>query len=393
MNSFTVSTFVESNIDDCYAVSKNGRYIAWVDSEEKYFSEKIYLEDLKTGISYEVTSEDGAYVYPIAFIGEDFVYGVANPTDVKIDALGDIVFPMSKIQILNTSEEKRDIIKTYLPQTGKIGTVTVDESNIYVELVMESGGIWVSCGQDTIMNRESEPANSVKLRKSVTDLKQTQVVINMKEIKKDSSVNVINPKHILLEEDREVNLDIETEGYFYVYARGKVLMATKDASAAVRCANENYGVVVDSNLKYIFKRARSTSQEAFANLSVNEGDANASSLVKSVSIMLTREGFGVSVSDLISTGQSPVEIMQNALKNATVLELRGCTIDDLLYFIDQGTPVLARTGTDKAILLTGYSSSYIYYYDPATKQSKSIDYNGVESLFAGGGNYFIAYVK
>lgn len=393
MNSFTVSTYVESDTDDNYAVSQSGRYLAWVDSEAIYSSEKIHLEDLKTGISYEIVSDAGSYVYPIAFIGEDFVYGVANASDVKLDALGDVVFPMSKIEILNTSEEKRDIIKTYLPETGKIGTVSVDENNIYVELVTESGGVLVSCGQDTIMNRESEPANSVKLRTSVTDLKQTQVVINMKEIKKDSAVKVINPKHILLEEERVVNLEIETEGYFYAYARGKVLMATKDASAAVRCANENFGVVVDSNLKYIFKRARSTSQTAFTNLSVNEADATASSMVKAVSIILTREGFGVSVSELISTGQNPVQIIQNTLKNATVLELKDCTIDELLYFIDQDTPVLARTGANQAILLTGYSSNYVYYYDPASKQSKSMSYDEIENLFNAGGNYFIAYVK
>lgn len=393
MNSFTVSTFVESDSDDYYAVSKSGRYLAWVAPEEKYASTKIQLEDLKTGITHEVTGGEGTYVLPIAFIGEDFVYGVANAADVKQDVLGDLIFPMSKIEILNTSEEKHDVIKTYLPSVGKIGNVSVDDNNIYVQLVTESAGRLVACGADTIMNRESEPANSVKLRKSVTDLKQTQVAINMKEIKKDSAVKVINPKHILLEEARVVNLNVETEGYFYAYARGKVLLATKDAAAAVKCANANYGVVVDSNLKYIFKRARNTTQTAFTNLSANEADAHASSLIKAVSIMLAREGVGISVSELIAAGQTPMQIMQSTLKNSTVLELKDCTIDDLLYFIDQGTPVLARTGGNQAILLTGYSSNYVSYYDPGSKQSKTISYEDIDKMFEVGGNYFIAYVK
>ena len=393
MNTFTISTLVESDTDDYYAVSKSGRYLAWVSPEHKYSSAKIQLEDLKTGMTHEVTSEEGTYVLPIAFIGEDFVYGVANAVDVKQNALGDLVFPMSKIEILNTSEEKREVIKTYLPSTGKIGNVSVDDNNIYVQLVVENAGRFVVCGADTIMNRESEPANSVKLRKSVTDLKQTQVAINMKEIKKDSTVKVINPKHILLEEARVVSLDVQTEGYFYAYARGKVLLATKDAGAAVKCANENYGVVVDSNLKYIFKRARNTTQTAFSNLSANEADAHASSLVKAVSIMLAREGVGVSVSELIAAGQTPLQIMQSTLKNSIVLELKDCTIDDLLYFIDQGTPVLARTGGNQAILLTGYSSNYVSYYDPASKQNKTISYEDIDKIFEVGGNYFIAYVK
>lgn len=393
MNSFTVSTMVESDTDACYAVSKSGRFLAWINPENLYDSAKITLEDLKTGISYEVISDSDTYLLPIAFIGDDFVYGVANAADVKVDALGDMVFPMSKMEILNTSEEKRDVIKSYIPSTGKIGTVSVDENNIYVSLVEEESGRYVTCGADTIMNRESEPTNGVKLGKSVTELKQTQVVINMKEIKKDTSVKVIQPKHILLEEKRIVNLDINADGYYYAYARGKVLLATKDAGEAVRCANKNYGVVVDSDLNYIFKRARDTSQTAFTNLTANDADANASSMVKAVSIMLTREGFGVSVSELVSAGQKPIQILQNTLKDCTVLELKNCTIDELLYFINQGTPVLARTGGDKAILLTGYSSSNVYYYDPASKQNRSMDYDEIDSLFQQGGNYFIAYVK
>ena len=37
-------------------------------------------------------------------IGEDFVYGVAKQEEVTYNALGELYFPMSKIEILNTSE-------------------------------------------------------------------------------------------------------------------------------------------------------------------------------------------------------------------------------------------------------------------------------------------------
>lgn len=393
MNSFAVKALVTSDSDDCYAISQSGRYLAWIDPEKQYESKEIHLEDLKTGITYSVTAGDENYVVPIAFIGDDFVYGVANINDVKLDALGDLVFPMSKIEILNTSEDKRDIIKSYLPSIGKIGQVTVDTNNVYVELVEEIAGRFVACGADTIMNREAEPTNSVKLKKTVTDLKQTQVAINMKETKREHAVKVIMPKHILIEESRVVAIDLRIEGYYYVYARGKVLLATKDAGEAVRCANANYGVVVDSDLKYIFKRARSTSQSAFGNLAANAADENTSSMAKAISIMLAREGFGVSVNELFVAGQKPLQILQNTLKDSTVLELRDCTVDELLYYIDQGTPVFARTGANQAILLTGYSSNKVNYYDPATKKAKSADYDEIEEIFQQGGNYFIAYVK
>lgn len=393
MNTFTVAPFINNDTDDSYVISESGRYLAWVESDKIYSSTSIHLEDLRTGFTHDVTAEDGCYILPIAFIGEDFVYGIAEAADVKTDAFGETMYPMSKLQILNTSEEKHDVIKSYLPSNSKIGKVTVDNQNIYVELVVEKNGKLVVSGADTIMNRETEPANSVKLRKSVTDIKQTQIAINMKEIKKDTAVQTIVPKHILLEENRTVSLDVKLENYYYAYARGKVLLATKDAGEAIKCANENYGVVVDSNLKYIFKRARSTSQSAFTNLTIHEADAAASSVMQAVSIIFMREGVGISANDIAATGQTPIQILQSTLKGSVVLELKNCTVDELLYFINQGTPVLVRTGVEKAILLTGYTSGTVTYYDPASKQSKTVSYEEMESIIESGGRNVIVYVK
>lgn len=393
MNEFIVTTLVESKSDDYYAVSKSGRYFAWVDPTNRYTNTSIHLEDLKSGMTYEIAVEDNTYVLPIAFIGEDFVYGVANPSDVKNNAYGDVVCPMSRIEILNTSEDKREVIKSYLPKAGKIGEVSVDENNIYLELVTEADGRLVTSGADTIMNREAEPANGVKLKKSVTDTKQTQLAINMKEIKKDKAVLKIFPKHILLEQPRLVNLDVQAEDYYYAYARGKVLLATRDVGKAIRCANENYGVVVDADLNYIFKRARNSAQTAISNLTINEGDAGASSFVKAISIVLAQENVGICVSDFVATGQTPIQVMQSTLKENKVLELRDCTIDEVLYFMDQGTLVIVRTGVDRAILLTGYTANHISYYDPSSNQYKTMSYEDTVAVFASGGNYMIAYVK
>ena len=85
--------------------------------------------------------------------------------------------------------------------------------------------------------------------------------------------------------------------------------------------------------------------------------------------------------------------MRSTLKGARVIELKDIFVDELLYFIDQGIPVYARTSASQAVLLVGYSPSYIYYYEPISGQIKNIDYVGAEDMFYKGGNYFITYVK
>ena len=393
LTNFAVDTLIEADTDACYAVSESGRYLAWIPAENLNSSRSITLEDLKTGIVHDITSGIDTYLVPITFIGEDFVYGVAYARDVKVDAVGDLAFPMSAVEILNTSEEKQDVIKTYRPESGKIGDVSVDANNVYLQIIAESNGRYVEIGADTIMNRESAPVNGVEIATTRSEIKQTQVSLTMKAINKAETPEIIFPKHILVEENRNVVFDIETEGYYYVYVKGEVLLATQDAAEAIKLANANYGVVVDSEVNYVFKRARSTTQSALTNLSPNEADLGASSMTKCVSIMLKKEGAGIGVSDLIEAGQTPIEIVTSTFKDDRVLELRGCVIDDLLYFIDQGTPVLARTGNNQAILLVGYSANNVYYFDPNSGQTRSMGYDEINELFYQGGNYFIAYVK
>ena len=58
-----------------------------------------------------------------------------------------------------------------------------------------------------------------------------------------------------------------------------MVLATDNISDAIICANENLGVVVDSQQQYIWMRARKAARNAFANIKVNEADKNASSVV------------------------------------------------------------------------------------------------------------------
>ena len=393
MNSFTVSTLLASDTSDCYAVSPSGRYVAWVSPEMMNCSTSLVLEDLKTGMQYQISSGEGTYVKPIAFIGEDLIYGTAKTSDVYVDAMGQQQFFMYKIDIVNTSEDKQDVIKTYEPKDKYVGEITLEGGNIYVELLAKQKDHYAATGTDIIMNRETVVTNGVSLIKSVTEIKQTQMAISMKEMKELKAVKFIRPKHLLLETERTLQLVQEPKNYYYVYVKGEVLLATQDVSDAIRLANKKYGVVVDSNLKYIFKRARNNSQSSLSNLAVSEADKNADVIAQCISIMLMYEDAGRNVSELLKKGQTAANVLQTALNDASVLELRGAAIDEVLYYIDQATPVFARTGVKDAVLLVGYNSSTIYYYDVVQGKVKTADYKEIEDMFLNGGKYFLAYVK
>lgn len=394
LTTYQVTLMIDGKDGRGYAISDSHRYVAWVDSSKIYESTSIKFLDLKTGISHDIVSGISTYVRPLDFIGEDFIYGVALISDVKEDVLGTQVFPMFAVEILNTSEDKLDVIKSYRPGFGYVEDIHVAEGNIYVDLMQEEDGRYVECGSDTIMNKDADNLSVVDIVTITTEIKQRQVTITMKPVEHTKQVKVITPKYVLAEDDRLMNLDInQSDEIYYVYQKGNVILATADVSEAILCANKNYGVVVDNKLNYIFKRARNTSQTSIKNLEINDADVEASTMVKCISAMLMKENAGLSVKELIEAGQTPYKILKNTLKDAIVLELKDCSMDELLYYVDQGTPVYAQTGEEDAILVTGYTSSKIYYYDADAKKNRTVDYEEIEALFQEGGHNFIVYIK
>ena len=103
-------------------------------------------------------------------------------------------------------------------------------------------------------------------------------------------------------------------------------------------------------------RARKSAQTAFSSLKVNDADKSSSSVVQAVSAMLNYRGNGLSVKELIDNGGTPKSAIENTLKDSVVLDISGCTVEEILFYVSKGSPVFAMTGTDSAVLVTGYSS-------------------------------------
>ena len=274
--------------ESCYKVSESNQYFAWVDSDKEYKSDVIHLMNLKNASVYDIKAKKGAYILPLGFIDEDFIYGAAKKDKVMVAAAGNTVFPMKNLTIMDTSENSHSILKTY--------------------------------------------------------------------------------------------------------KQGDVLFATDEIADAIVCANNHMGVVVDSKQQYVWMRARKSAQTAFSSLKVNDADKSSSSVVQAVSAMLNYRGNGLSVKELIDNGGTPKSAIENTLKDSVVLDISGCTVEEILFYVSKGSPVFAMTGTDSAVLVTGYTSGSIYYYDPQTHSTRSKSYKDADDWFRKAGYIFFTYL-
>ena len=352
----TPEVLVKDLKESCYKVSESNQYFAWVDSDKEYKSDVIHLMNLKNASVYDIKAKKGAYILPLGFIDEDFIYGAAKKDKVMVAAAGNTVFPMKNLTIMDTSENSHSILKTYEPSRGSIGFISVEDYTITIHLIKKSGGHYVAAGTDAIMNREGDTEEKVTVGSTVTDRKETQYQLMMKNGADASKIKMLTSKSVLLENLRDVSVkNKESQEYFYVYKKGDVLLATDEIADAIVCANNHMGVVVDSKQQYVWMRARKSAQTAFSSLKVNDADKSSSSVVQAVSAMLNYRGNGLSVKELIDNGGTPKSAIENTLKDSVVLDISGCTVEEILFYVSKGSPVFAMTGTDSAVLVTGYT--------------------------------------
>ena len=66
--------------------------------------------------------------------------------------------------------------------------------------------------------------------------------------------------------------------------------------------------------------------------------------------------------------------------DAQKVDLTGCTLDQVLYVINRGCPVIALTSADHAILLTGYTKNDITYIDPENGESQTVSISEMEGM-------------
>ena len=392
LQTLEMKELVSNLTDDCYAVSESHRYVAWVEDADA--STAIHLLDLKTGQTTDIEESAAQYVKPLGFMQEDFVYGVANQSDVSVDAAGNQTFPMNQIKIMDTSEESHDILKTYQKDGYYISSVDISGYTIYLNRIQFNGTAYVAADQDTIMNREGKDTDTVTVATTVTEEKQTQVQLALTDAVSEKSPKLLTPKEIIVEDERVLSIDNDTEeqNRYYVYAKGKVLLTTDSITDAIVTANSQMGVVIGDEQQYVWKRARKTSQSPFTDIFVGDEDANAGSVVQCINAMLEKEGINISVSALIQEGTTPKEVLKNTMKDATVLDLSGCTVDEVLYYVNKGTPVFAMTGSNTAVLIVGYDASNVYVYAPDTGATTKVGQNDANEMFTNAGNVFFAYL-
>ncbi|MBE5876466.1 MAG: hypothetical protein E7290_06220 [Lachnospiraceae bacterium] len=379
--------------EDSFQVSKSEEMLVWQNSADAYDCDTLTLKNLNTGKEKVISVRDNKRLLPLGFIGEDLIYGVAEFDDIDIDANGAVTFPMYAVYIQN---EQGDILKSY-EQTGiYVVDSEVQDNLITLKRVVKTGeeGIYEQTADDQIINNVLEEAGHNSVEVVVTQNYEKIVQLVLKSAIETKSLKVVTPKEILYEGSRELALDaVEAADRFYVYGKDGIAGVYTHPANAVNLAYEMSGTVVDKEGRYIWKKTTRSTRNQIMAISGAQSDEDTSDLAVCLETILGFAGSVKNTQDMLDRGQTVTEILSENLNHVEVLELRGVSLDAVLYYVNQDIPVLATVEDGSAVLIIGFNELNVVVMNPQNGKVYKVGMNDATKWFAGNGNRFVTYIQ
>lgn len=373
-----------------YVFSANGKYVAYQKNGNLKDADCIEVWNLEKEKHFLVEVPQEELIRPLGFVKEDIVYGVGRESDAGKDAAGEELIPFYKLEIRNG---KNEVVKSYQVDGIYIRDAWVADNMITMERAVKNGNGYKNTTQDSITNNEEKKEKEIQLEKISSKSKGFQMRLTDENGIADRNPKLLKPKQMLFE--RAVMIDFEKaelEGSYYVYGLGKLQGIYDKAGIAIGKADTVRGVVVTSNQTKMWERGNrmlSYQIENISPLAVNLGESSLSVCLRQ---MFSYEQQNVNVQAELSKGKSVLDLL-GEYSGGEAVDLTGCTLEQLCYLVGKGTPVLAMTGMDRAILLTGYSEDSFTYIDPSSGKKVTAEEKEVKKMTAGSQNAFYGYVK
>ena len=384
---------MEQTGDDALFVSESGKMIVWETSDNAYNCDELLLMDLETHSTAAIDSEEGDYVYPLGFIGEDLIYGMAHSADIIKDASGNIVFPMYAIYIRNTAGA---ILKTYNPADIYVVSGDIEGNQIVLHRVKKKGDAgYESVSDDQIVNKSEAGGGINNVISYTSETFKTCYGILFKNTISKKAVQVRSPKEIIFEGSRNINMKMveRDETLYYAYSMKGLRGIYSSAAHAINAAYAASGVVVNDRGDYVFVKGNRTSRNQIMSITATpiEGDGNSVSVC--LDTILAREGIVRNTATELSLGKTPYSIVKDTLLDMDVLDLTGCPLDAVLYYVNKDIPVMAMLDSGEAVLITGFNEIAVVIMDPVSGTLSKKDMSEASNWFAANGNNFITYNK
>ena len=378
--------------DDSLQVSENHEIIVWQEGDDINHSNQLNVRNLNTGEQTVIRAEDGEAIRPLGFMGEDIIYGVARESDIRTENSGQIFYPMYKVCISNSSG---DNLKEYGQDGIYIVDCAIEGNQITLSRIQRSeNGSYQEILDDQIMNNVEEEPGQNKVVTADIDIYERYVQIQTKTTIDTRTIKVLNPKEVVFEGGRELTLDAVSEvSRYYVYNAYGVQGIYSAPGKAVKEAYDSAGVVANDRGITVWLKGNRVSRNQIMAIKEESVTDQKNSLTVCLDNILRHAGITRNTEYDLAQGKTAIQILEENMTGVQVLDLSGCSLDAVLYYVNQDIPVLAILEDGEAVLVTGFNEFNVVIMEPSTGKLYKKGMNDATIWFAENGNHFISYMK
>lgn len=378
--------------DDSLQVSENHEIIVWQEGDDINHSNQLNVRNLNTGEQTVIRAEDGEAIRPLGFMGEDIIYGVARESDIRTENSGQIFYPMYKVCISNSSGNN---LKEYGQDGIYIVDCAIEGNQITLSRIQRSeNGSYQEILNDQIMNNVEEEPGQNKVVTADIDIYERYVQIQTKTTIDTKTIKVLNPKEVVFEGGRELTLDAVSEvSRYYVYNAYGVQGIYSAPGKAVKEAYDSSGVVTNDRGITVWLKGNRVRRNQIMAIKEESVTDQKNSLTVCLDNILRHAGITRNTEYDLAQGKTAIQILEENMTGVQVLDLSGCSLDAVLYYVNQDIPVLAILEDGEAVLVTGFNEFNVVIMEPSTGKLYKKGMNDATAWFAENGNHFITYMR
>lgn len=383
---------VDNNRSGSLRVADNHRIMIWSEEEDIYHSGLLNIRNLNNDRRSQIQAGEGEALLPLAFMDEDIIYGTARTEDIRRDSSGRIFFPMYKISICDSAGE---LLKEYSQPDIYITGCTVEENQIVLDrLLRHEDGTYTEIDQDHIMNNVELKSGKNIIVTADIDVYERYVQIQTKSDIDVKNLKILTPKEVVYEGGRILKLpEEEQKTRYYVYGPYGVDGIYASPAEAVNLAYDTAGVVINDSGRRIWLKGNRVTRNQIMAIKEPEKTEKENSLAVCLDTIFRFEGLVRNSEYLLAQGKTVPEILEENLDGAEILELTGCSLDAMLYYVNRDIPVLALLEDGEAVLVTGFNEYNVVIMEPSTGSLYKKGINDSAAWFEENGNSFITYLR
>jgi len=374
-----LSELATSVYKDQVVVFKDMGIVAWQGNSDPKLSETILIMDMESGEIQMIESLPGYSILLMDKIDSNIIYGFVKKDNIITHVDGRVLAPLSVVEIASLDKK---VLKRYEESGYYIIDIEVKVNVVELFRVQKADGngiiSYTPVATDYIMNqiKSEQPVTQVTTR--VTDKALTELYLDLPSgFNMEAKPTEFSTINTIIFQDPTVRLSGMDDDmiYYYPYIMGDVAGSYKEASDAIALAYDNAGVVINNKMQLVWERGVKTNSytlDRFDNLS---WEVTTSKTMDKCMELLRND-----------------KISRDSNSDFTPIRLTGISLDDALYYVYTGKPVIAMTNREDGVLIYGYNTFNIMIINPKSGKVEKMGLQAANDLFEQAGNVFISYL-